>query len=181
MLSIKLFDKINDVFLYFIYILAEIWMEKYLIDNLDRKILVALTENSRTAYAEIAKNLNVSAATIFVRVEKMREAGVITGNSLSIDAQKLGYDVCCFIGIILKSAKDYPTVLDKLNLIDEVIEVYFTTGHYSIFIKVMCSSIKSLQNILINKIQSIDEIQSTETLISLQNPILRPVSVMMDH
>jgi Lrp/AsnC family transcriptional regulator, regulator for asnA, asnC and gidA len=92
----------------------------------------------------------------------------------------LGYDVCCFIGIILKSAKDYPQVLSKLKEINEVIEVYFTTGHYSIFIKIMCSSIHALQNILINKIQSIDEIQSTETLISLQNPIIRSISLNDD-
>jgi Lrp/AsnC family transcriptional regulator, regulator for asnA, asnC and gidA len=49
-------------------------MEKKTIDNLDRKILNFLIENSRKAYAEIANELNVSPATIFVRVEKMREA-----------------------------------------------------------------------------------------------------------
>ena len=87
----------------------------------------------------------------------------------------LGYDVCCFIGIILKSAKDYPSALAKLNALDEVTEAYYTTGHYSIFIKVMCRSIDALQQVLINKIQTIDEIQSTETLISLQNPIMRTI------
>ncbi|MFN6887589.1 Lrp/AsnC ligand binding domain-containing protein, partial [Proteus mirabilis] len=70
------------------------------------------------------------------------------------------------IGIILKSAKDYHTALDKLDKLDEVVEVYYTTGQYSIFIKVMCKSIEALQDVLINKIQTIDEIQSTETLIS---------------
>ncbi len=54
-------------------------------------------------------------------------------------------------------------------------EAYYTTGHYSIFIKVMCRSIDALQQVLINKIQTIDEIQSTETLISLQNPIMRTI------
>ncbi|WP_258808531.1 Lrp/AsnC ligand binding domain-containing protein, partial [Klebsiella pneumoniae] len=52
---------------------------------------------------------------------------------------------------------------------------YYTTGHYSIFIKVMCKSIDALQQVLINKIQTIDEIQSTETLIVLQNPIMRTI------
>ncbi|MGL5155290.1 MAG: Lrp/AsnC ligand binding domain-containing protein, partial [Aeromonas veronii] len=55
------------------------------------------------------------------------------------------------------------------------VEAYYTTGHYSIFMKVMTRSIDELQIVLINKIQTIDEIQSTETLISLQNPILRDV------
>lgn len=149
--------------------------EIYQIDNLDRNILNSLIENARTPYAELAKTFNVSAGTIHVRVEKMKQAGIIEGTCVQINPKKLGYDVCCFIGIILKSAKDYPSALEKLQKLDEVVEAYYTTGHYSIFIKLMTQSIDDLQKALINKIQTIDEIQSTETLISLQNPIMRGV------
>ncbi|CDL84748.1 transcriptional regulator AsnC [Xenorhabdus szentirmaii] len=150
--------------------------EIYQIDNLDRDILHTLMENARTPYAELAKKFAVSPGTIHVRVEKMKQSGIITGTRVDISAKQLGFDVCCFIGIILKSAKDYPAALKKLDMLNEVVEVYYTTGHYSIFIKVMCRSIESLQDVLINKIQTIDEIQSTETLISLQNPIMRTIT-----
>lgn len=150
-------------------------MENYLIDNLDRGILEALMGNARTAYAELAKQFGVSPGTIHVRVEKMKQAGIITGARIDVSPKQLGYDVGCFIGIILKSAKDYPSALAKLESLDEVTEAYYTTGHYSIFIKVMCRSIDALQHVLINKIQTIDEIQSTETLIVLQNPIMRTI------
>ncbi|MDF9347559.1 transcriptional regulator AsnC [Escherichia coli] len=151
-------------------------MENYLIDNLDRGILEALMGNARTAYAELAKQFGVSPGTIHVRVEKMKQAGIITGARVLMSARNsFGYDVGCFIGIILKSAKDYPSALAKLESLDEVTEAYYTTGHYSIFIKVMCRSIDALQHVLINKIQTIDEIQSTETLIVLQNPIMRTI------
>lgn len=150
-------------------------MENYQIDNLDRGILEALMNNARTAYAELAKQFAVSPGTIHVRVEKMKQAGIITGARIEVNPRRLGYDVCCFIGIILKSARDYPATLAKLEQLPEVTEAWYTTGHYSIFIKVMCRSIDALQQILINKIQTIDEIQSTETLISLQNPIMRTI------
>lgn len=152
-------------------------MENYQIDNLDRGILDALMENARTAYAELAKQFGVSPGTIHVRVEKMKQAGIITGARIDVSPKQLGYDydVGCFIGIILKSAKDYPSALARLESLDEVTEAYYTTGHYSIFIKVMCKSIDALQHVLINKIQTIDEIQSTETLIVLQNPIMRTI------
>lgn len=150
--------------------------ENYQIDNLDRDILHELMGNARTPYAELAKKFAVSPGTIHVRVEKMKQAGIIKGTRIDINPKQLGFDVCCFIGIILKSAKDYPTALKKLDALEEVVEVYYTTGQYSIFIKVMCKSIDALQDVLINKIQTIDEIQSTETLISLQNPILRTIS-----
>ncbi|MBU2969847.1 transcriptional regulator AsnC [Pseudoalteromonas sp. C2R02] len=150
-------------------------MQNYEIDNLDKNILEALTENARIPYAELAKKLAVSAGTIHVRVEKMKNSGIIEGTKVSINAKNLGYDVCCFVGINLKNAKDYPNTIKRLEEFEEVVEAYYTTGNYSIFIKLMTRSIDHLQFVLINKIQTIEEIQSTETLISLQNPINRDV------
>ena len=92
-----------------------------------------------------------------------------------VDVKQLGYDVCCFIGINLKSAKDYAAALTQLEKLDEVVEAYYTTGHYNIFIKIMTRSIDELHHLLTDRIQAIDEIQSTETLISLHNPIARQV------
>lgn len=148
----------------------------YRIDNLDKSILIALMDNARTAYAELAKRFAVSPGTIHVRVEKMKQAGIIEGTRVQVNPKKLGYDVCCFIGIILKSARDYPVALAKLEQLEEVVEAYYTTGHYNVFIKIMTRSIDELQQVLVNKIQVIDEIQSTETLISLQQPIDRDVA-----
>lgn len=145
------------------------------LDKLDQQILRILTKDARTPYAEMAKNFGVSPGTIHVRVEKMRQAGIIEGTKIRLNERKLGYDVCCFIGIILKSAKDYDNVIKKLSEFDEVVEAYYTTGNYSIFIKVMTHTIEELHQVLATKIQLIDEIQSTETLISMQNPILRDI------
>ena len=152
-------------------------MENYQIDDLDKNILNALMENARLPYVELAKNNQVSAATIHVRIEKMKNAGVITGTHLAVDHKKLGFDVCCFIGIKLSNAGDYPEVIQQLEEIDEVVEAYYTTGQYSIFIKIMISAIEELQWLLIDKIQSIEKIQATDTLISLQNSINRDIQL----
>ncbi|RUO37350.1 transcriptional regulator AsnC [Aliidiomarina shirensis] len=146
-----------------------------MIDNLDKCILNALSENARQSYAEIAKENGVSPATIHVRVEKLRKAGVITGTRLTIDPKKLGYDITCFIGITLRQAGDYPSTLKKLEALPEVTEAYYTTGQYSVLIKVLVRNIEDLQKLLIERLQVIDEIQSTETLISLQTPIQRSI------
>ncbi|CAM2879407.1 transcriptional regulator AsnC [Vibrio rarus] len=147
-----------------------------ILDPLDKDILKTLMEDARTPYAEMGKRFNVSPATIHVRIEKMKAAEVIEGTEVIVNTKKLGYDVCCFIGINLNAAKDYHSALEKLNALDEVVEAYYTTGAYSIFVKLMCKSIEELQHVLINKLQAIDEVQSTETLISLQNPINRSVN-----
>ena len=145
------------------------------IDDLDRDILNALMTDARVPYAEMAKRFNVSPATVHVRVEKMRASQIITGTEVIVNPKLLGYDVCCFIGINLYAARDYHSALEKLNQLDEVVEAYYTTGAYNIFVKLMCHSIEELQHVLINKLQAIKEVQSTETLISLQYPINRNV------
>ena len=73
-------------------------------------------------------------------------------------------------------AEDREAIGAWIDALDEVVEAYYTTGAYNIFVKLMCKSIEELQFVLIDKLQAIDEVQSTETLISLQNPINRNVN-----
>lgn len=133
-------------------------------DELDKAILKTLMEDARTPYAEMAKHFNVSPATIHVRIEKMKAANIIQGTEVIVDSKKLGYDVCCFIGINLNAARDYQSALKKLDALEEVVEAYYTTGAYNIFVKLMCRSIEDLQKVLVNKLQAIDEVQSTENI-----------------
>lgn len=149
--------------------------ENYRIDNLDKALITALQADARVPYAELAKRHGVSPGTVHVRVEKMKQAGIITGTQATVDPKALGYQVCCFIGINLKAAGDYPKVLAKLQALPEVVEAYYTTGHYSIFTKIQTRSIDALHHLLVNQIQTIPQIQSTETLLSLQQPIQRQV------
>ena len=133
------------------------------IDDLDRDILNALMTDARVPYAEMAKRFNVSPATVHVRVEKMRASQIITGTEVIVNPKLLGYDVCCFIGINLYAARDYHSALEKLNQLDEVVEAYYTTGAYNIFVKLMCHSIEELQHVLINKLQAIKEVDRKST------------------
>ena len=66
-------------------------MAKFKLDDTDHNILDMLIENTRTPFTDIAKKLQISAGTVHVRVKKMEEAGIITGSSLRLDYQKLGY------------------------------------------------------------------------------------------
>lgn len=145
------------------------------LDDLDIQILEILIKDSRTPYLEIARKCHVSGGTIHVRMKKMEDIGIIRGTKLILDNTKLGYDVCCFIGIFLDKASSFNKVLNQLDQIKEVVELHYTTGEYSIFIKVICKSISHLQDLLMNKIQVISEIQRTDTFISLSQLIDRNI------
>ncbi len=67
------------------------------IDELDRKILVQLQEDSDRPLDEIARNVGASKTPVWNRIRKMREAGIIKGQSAILDAEKLGFDACFFV------------------------------------------------------------------------------------
>ena len=151
--------------------------DKHKIDNLDIKILSILQEDSRRPYQEIARELIVSGGTIHVRVNRLKELGIIKGSRIIMDYPKLGFDVTVFIGINLHNAGDSLSVLNKLREMDEITEVHYTTGSYSLFIKAVLRSTFGLKTFLVEKLQLIKEIQSTETLISLDEPVSRDIQL----
>jgi Lrp/AsnC family transcriptional regulator for asnA, asnC and gidA len=150
------------------------------IDDLDRKILAILMRNAKKPYTDIAKQLFVSGGTIHVRMKKLEDAGVVKGYNLSVDHVKLGYDICAFLGIYLDKSSLYDDAADRLKDIPEVVSLHYTTGLYNIFAKILCRDTNHLREVLHDKIQKIPGIQRTETFISLEEGVDRPISLDSD-
>ena len=146
------------------------------LDDLDRKILLELQKDFRKPFQEIARDLGVSGGTVHVRYSKMKEEGYIMGGHLALDPEKLGYTVCAFVGINLHNAKDVNVILEKIKEMPRIVEAHYTTGGYSLFLKVVARNLPGLHKFLAEKLQALPEIQSTETLISLDVVIDRDVT-----
>jgi Lrp/AsnC family transcriptional regulator for asnA, asnC and gidA len=149
----------------------------YEFDNVDLKILSILQQDASIPYTEIGKQVFVSPGTVHVRMKKMEQAGVVKGTRLQIDYTKLGYDIIAFLGIYLERGDLYDLVISKLKEIPEIITAHYTTGNYGIFVQIVCRDTKHLHQVLHNKIQKVEGIQRTETFISLQESINRPLTV----
>ncbi len=150
--------------------------KNYEIDNVDLKILNLLMEDAKIPYTEIAKKVFVSGGTVHVRMKKLEEMGVVQGTTLKLDYSKLGYDITCFIGIYLQKSSLYDEVVERLREIPEIVTVNYTTGNYSIFIKLHCRDTKHLREVLHDKIQKVEGIERTETLISLEESLSRHIT-----
>jgi Lrp/AsnC family transcriptional regulator, regulator for asnA, asnC and gidA len=146
------------------------------LDEVDKQILAILMKNAKTPYTDIAKMIHVSGGTVHVRMNKLEQLGIVTGATLTIDYTKLGYDISAFLGIYLDKSSLYDEVSDQLKQIPEVVSAHYTTGIYSIFAKIICRDTAHLKEILHDKIQQINGIQRTETFISLQESINRPIN-----
>ena len=151
--------------------------QNYQLDDLDLQILDILIKDSRTPYLEIARMCHVSGGTIHVRMKKMEELNIIKGSRILLNLPKLGYDVCCFVGIYIDKTSSYTEVVNEMSKINEVVELHLTTGDYTVFAKVICKNISDLQDILLNKINVIHGIQRTDTIISLNQPINRNITI----
>ncbi|MGB3617800.1 MAG: Lrp/AsnC ligand binding domain-containing protein [Catalinimonas sp.] len=150
------------------------------IDNVDLKILKILTDNANIPYTEVAKRVFVSGGTVHVRMRKMQDSGIVTGSQLKIDHTRLGYDVSAFLGIHLEKSSMYAEVAERLREIPEIVSMHYTTGLYSLFAKLVCRDTKHLRNVLHDSIQRVPGIQRTETFISLEETLERPVRLDLE-
>jgi len=146
-----------------------------MIDSTDQKILNILSQDAKASLKWIGNACNLSAAAVHLRIKKLEEQKVVVGSKSIIDNYKLGYQTQSFIGIYFDRANMYQKVSKALYEIPEVVECNYTTGNFSLLVKVVCKDNQHLTEVLSKKIQVIDGIARTETFISLEQTFSRNV------
>ena len=147
------------------------------IDQLDRKILNIIIANARAPFKDIAEECGVSRAAVHQRVQRMTEAGLILGSGYNVDYKKLGYTTYTYIGIKLEKGSLHRSVMERFKAIPEIVECHYTTGPYSMLIKLYAKNNDHLMWILSEKIQEIPGVVSTETMISLAENFSRSFQI----
>ncbi|MEK9788569.1 MAG: AsnC family transcriptional regulator [Flavobacteriia bacterium] len=147
------------------------------IDGIDKIILRLLSQDARTPIMMLSKATGISGAAVHQRLKKLEKAAIISGSQIILNPKILGYKTLAFIGIYLDKAIRNPEAVKQLEQIDEVIECHYTTGNWSIFVKLLCKDNEHLMELLNKKIQSVEGVSRTETFISLQQQLNRQLKV----
>ena len=147
------------------------------IDGIDKKILIELTSNSRTPILEISRKIGISGAAIHQRIRKLNDSGLISGQHLKLNPKALGYTTLAFIGIYFDKAERNSQAIKEMKKIPEILECHYTTGNWSVLIKILCKNNEHLMTLLNKQIQSINGVSRTETFISLEQQIDRQISI----
>ena len=150
------------------------------IDKLDKKILSILSKNARIPFKDVAAECGVSRAAIHQRVQHLIAGGVITGSGFDVNPKSIGYNTCTYVGMNLERGNMYKDVVEKLQDIPEIVECHFTTGPYTMLLKVYARDNEQLMELINNKMQMIPGVVSTETLISLDQSIKREIPVHLE-
>ena len=150
------------------------------IDKLDKKILSILSKNARIPFKDVAAECGVSRAAIHQRVQRMVDLGVISGSGYNVNPKKLGYRTCTYIGLSLTKGSMYKEVIEELKKIPEIVEAHFTTGSYSVIVKLYARDNEHLMTLLNEHIQEIPGVTNTETMISLDQSIKKELPITLD-
>ena len=150
-------------------------MEK--VDKLDRQILDIISKNARIPFKDVAEECGVSRAAIHQRVQRMTDTNVIIGSGYQINPKCLGFNTCTYIGVKLERGSMYKDVVPEFEKIQEVVECHFTTGPYTMLIKLYARDNEHLMELLNSRIQEIPGVTATETLISLRQSVKREIPI----
>ena len=103
------------------------------------------------------------------------------GSGFDVNPKSLGYSTCTYVGITLERGSMYKDVVQRLLTIPEIVECHFTTGPYTMLVKLYAQDNEQLMDLLNNKLQTIPGVVSTETLISLEQSIKREITIQPDE
>lgn len=148
----------------------------YHLDSVDKEIIYMLIDNAKTSLAHISKNVGISTTAVHQRIKKLEQAGIIENSISFLNPKKIGYKVVSYIGVFLDQPSHYHDAIKALKDVNEVVEAHYTTGNYTIFLKVLCRDNDHLMEIL-NKLQKLKGVTRTETIISLEQSINRQLKV----
>ncbi|MDP4269044.1 MAG: Lrp/AsnC ligand binding domain-containing protein [Bacteroidota bacterium] len=151
-------------------------MAQHQLDSLDIKILKLIAGNARIPFLEVARECNVSGAAIHQRVQKLTSLNIIKGSEYIIDATKIGYDTCSYMGLFLKDPVHFNDVVEALQTIPEVVECHYTTGEYDLFIKIYAKNNNDLLNLIHDKLQPLG-LSRTVSLISFKEAFRRQIPI----
>ncbi len=99
------------------------------VDDLDLKILRHLQEDARKSYRDVAEKLDVAEGTVYNRVNKLLQMGVIRKFGVEVDYGKLGYDLLAVVGVVVEGGK-LQEIEEKISQEPNVSAVYDVTGEY---------------------------------------------------
>lgn len=147
------------------------------LDSFDYRILDVLSNDARTPFTQLAEKLKVSNSFIHQRFRKLKEAGVLTRAVYRLDPEKLGFSTCAYVQVVLDHAKHLRHTVAGIEKIHEIVECVNLAGRYDLMVKIYARDNSHLRDIIYDKVQLLEGVEGTNTVIVFETNFLRPVPV----
>ena len=135
-------------------------------DSVDRRIIAALRTNGRVTYADLGRQVGLSASAVHERVGKLETSGVITGYHAVVDPRAIGLDVTALVGIHPTDTADDEDVAAALADLPEIESCYRVAGDEAFVVKVRVATVDDLERAL-NRLRRIPGVARTRSTVVL--------------
>ncbi|WP_341718529.1 Lrp/AsnC family transcriptional regulator [Micromonospora sp. FIMYZ51] len=135
-------------------------------DAIDLSLVDLLRGNARLSYAELARQVGLSAPAVHERVGKLEASGVIRAYRAEVEPETIGLNVTALISVVEDSGADTDDVLEAFRTIPEIESCYFMAGVESFLIKVRVRTIAELERLIV-RVNRTPGVASTRTSIAL--------------
>lgn len=136
------------------------------LDPIDRELLKILQDNADLTYADIGKLLNLSPSTVYMRIKRLKDKGLIKRIIAEVDPAKLGFRLRALIFLDI-DIKKYSKVVDIIKGLQQVKAVYDVTGEWALILEVLVRDHKELSDLL-DMIGNVEGVYSTSTMVVLR-------------
>jgi DNA-binding Lrp family transcriptional regulator len=136
------------------------------IDAVDRALIDALLADGRISLTDLADLTHVSRSTVHARMQRLRDEGVITGFTATVDHGAIGLGVGALVLVDIEQ-HDWRVLRDQLLAVPGVEYLAMCAGRFDLIMLVRAPSIAALRDVLLEDVQRLDGIRSTETVLIL--------------
>ena len=136
------------------------------IDDIDVQILELLQERGRMKRNAVADQVGLSVSAVSERMRKLEDRGVIEGYCAVVDAKRLRFDITAFIRASVDGSEHYASFVERIQEMDEVLELHSITGEGSHVMKVRTKNTTTLERFL-SRVQGLPGVTGTTTSIVL--------------
>jgi Lrp/AsnC family leucine-responsive transcriptional regulator len=136
------------------------------VDAIDRRLVELLRANARLSYAELARQVGLSAPAVHERVGKMETAGVLRGYHADVDPESIGLGVTALIGVAQDNSGDIDEVISTLNGMAAIESCYFMAGEESFLLKARVGTIAELEHLIV-RLNRTPGVARTRTTVAL--------------
>jgi len=136
------------------------------LDETDREILRILQADARTPFSEVAREIDMSSATVHDRVSRLEEAGVIEGYHAEVDPRAVGLGISAVVGLRVEQGREQDT-LDRLQEIEGVQEIHLTTGEWDVMARVYADDADALRELMFERVARMDGFARSQTMVIL--------------
>jgi Lrp/AsnC family transcriptional regulator, leucine-responsive regulatory protein len=136
------------------------------VDAIDRSLIELLRTNARLSYAELARQVGLSAPAVHERVGRLESSGVIRAYRADVAPETIGLGVTAIIGVVQESGHETDDVIEALREFPEIESCYFMAGEESFLLKVRVGTIGELEHLIV-RLNRIRGVSSTRTTIAL--------------